>query len=114
MKLLIKWIISALGILLAAYLIPDFYVSGFYIAFIVALLLGLINISLKPLFVLLTLPINILTLGLFTFIIDGFFFWLLSTFIEGFAINGFWAAILGALVASVFNWLGFKLVSQKH
>ena len=110
MKILIKWLISALAILLTAYLIPDISVTSFYIALIIALILGFINAVIRPLIVILTLPINIVTLGLFTFIINGFFFWLLATFIKGFEVGGFWTAVLGALVISVISWLGNQLI----
>jgi putative membrane protein len=114
MRLLSKWIISTLAILLAAYLIPGIGVSGVYIAIIIALLLGLINAVIRPIVVILTLPINIVTLGLFTFIINGFFFWLLSTFIKGFQINGFWTAVLGALVVSIISWTGNQLIDSQQ
>lgn len=110
MKILIKWLISTLAILLTAYLIPDISVTSFYIALIIALILGFINAVIRPLIVILTLPINIVTLGLFTFIINGFFFWLLATFIKGFEVGGFWTAVLGALIISVISWLGNQLI----
>jgi len=113
MKILSKWIISALAILLAAYLIPGITISGIYIAIIVALLLGLINAIIRPIVIILTLPINIVTLGLFTFVINGFFFWLLSTFIKGFQISGFWIAVLGALVISIISWTGNQLIDNQ-
>lgn len=113
MKILSKWIISTLAILLAAYLIPGISVSGVYIAIIIAVLLGLINAIIRPIVVILTLPINIVTLGLFTFVINGFFFWLLSTFIKGFEINGFWTAVLGALVVSIISWTGNQLIDSQ-
>ncbi len=102
----IKWLISAGALLLTAYLLPGIAVSSIYIALIVALFLGIVNTILKPILVVLTLPITIMTLGLFTFVINGFLFWLLSTFIQGFSVDGFLTAILGAFVVSVFSYVG--------
>ncbi len=110
MILISKWFISALSLLAAAYLIPGISVSSFYIALIVALFLGIVNAIIRPILVILTLPINILTLGLFIFIINGFLFWFLSTFIKGFYVDGLWVAILGALVVSVFSYLGNRFI----
>lgn len=121
MIIIAKWFITALALLAAAYLIPGIEVSSFYIALIVAALLGVVNVILRPILIVLTLPINIVTLGLFTFVINGFLFWFLTTFIEGFDITtpgiaGFGVAILGALVVSVVSYLGNQVLtrSQEH
>ena len=74
--------------------------------FIVAVLLGALNLLVRPILVVLTLPITFLTLGLFTFVINAFLFWFLSSFIQGFAVTGFFAAFFGALVVSVVSFLG--------
>ena len=100
MRIIVKWFIVALSLLLAAYLVPGIAVTSFYTALIVAVLLGVVNIVLKPILVVLTLPINLLTLGLFTFVINGFLFWFLSTIVKGFSVEGFLAALLGSLVVS--------------
>jgi len=110
LHLISKWFISAIAILLAAYLIPGIAVASFYTALVVAVLLGLINAVIKPFLIILTLPINILTLGLFTFVINGLLFWFLSTFVRGFEVSGFLAAIVGAMTVSVFGYLGNKFV----
>ncbi len=110
MTIIAKWFISALALLAAAYLIPGISVSSFYIALIVALFLGIVNAVIRPILVILTLPINIVTLGLFIFVINGFLFWFLSTFIAGFEVVGFGVAILGALVVSVFSYLGNRFI----
>ena len=110
--ILIRWIMSAFAVLLAAYFLPGVSVSGFYIAIILALVLGFFNAVLRPIFILLTLPINILTLGLFTLVINGMLFWIPSTFIKGFYIENFWWAILGALLVSGFSWLGNKIIKE--
>jgi len=111
-ELVLKWIIAALGVLLAAYLVPDIFVASFYIALIVAALLGLLNLIARPILIVLTLPITIVTLGLFTLVINGLLFWFLSTFVQGFEIGGFLAAFVGALVVSAVNFLGEQLFKQ--
>lgn len=117
MHIIFKWIISALSILLVAYALPKLGLPGitiasFYTAFIVALVLGLLNITLKPILVILTLPINLLTLGLFTFVINGFLFWFVATFIEGFKTEGFMGALVGAFFVSLISMIGHKLVDS--
>jgi putative membrane protein len=112
MTIIAKWFISALSLLAAAYFIPGISVSSFYIALIVALFLGIVNAFLRPILVVLTLPINIITLGLFIFVINGFLFWFLSSFIKGFYVSGIGVAILGALVVSVFSYIGSKFLSN--
>lgn len=110
MKILAKMVITALALLAVAYLLPGVEVASFYIALIVAVVLGLLNLVAKPILVILTLPINVLTLGLFIWVINGFLFWFVATFIQGFVVNGFGIAILGALIVSVFSWLGEKVL----
>jgi putative membrane protein len=103
MRLIARWIISALFLILIGHLIPGIEVSGFYIALIAALLLGLVNALVRPLLIFITLPINILTLGLFTLVINGLLFWFVASFVEGFAVAGFWSAFLGALIFSLLS-----------
>lgn len=110
MTLIAKWFISALSLLGAAYFIDSIEVESFYIALIVALLLGLLNAVVRPLLVVLTLPVTIVTLGLFIFVINGILFWFLSTFVDGFHVAGLWSGILGAIVVSVFSWIGNKFI----
>jgi putative membrane protein len=112
MKIIFKILITALALFLAEKLIPGINVDSFYTALIVALLLGVINITLKPILLLLTFPINFLTLGLFTFVINGLLLWFVASFVDGFVILGFTDAFLGALVISVIKWLGDKLISE--
>lgn len=105
-----RLIITALAFLLAAYLIPGIEVASFYIALILAFFWGLINLTLKPVLFILTLPINLVTFGLFTIVINGFLLWFLGTFIQGFEVMGFGSAILGALIIGFANGLGAKFV----
>jgi putative membrane protein len=110
--LLFKWLVSALGFLVLPYFIPGIFVKGLGTALILAVLWGLINITIKPILLILTLPLNLLTLGIFTFVINGFLLWLLGGIIQGFEVRGFWAAIFGALILSVINalvhWIAHK------
>jgi len=105
MYLLLRWLINALAILAIAYYVPGVVVSGFYAALIVALILGIINALLRPILILLTLPVNILTLGLFTLIINAFLFWFASTIVKGFSVADFAAAFWGALIMWLVSWL---------
>ncbi|MDA3802871.1 MAG: phage holin family protein [Patescibacteria group bacterium] len=98
MNIFLRWLISAASILIAAYLIPNVSVSGIWTALILALALGFLNITIKPLLVLLTLPINILSLGLFTFVINTLIIMLASTMVKGFEIGGFGYALIFSIV----------------
>ena len=109
-SILVRWLINALAILLTTYLIPGIEVSNLGAILAAAALLGILNALIRPLFILLTLPINILTLGLFTLIINGLLLWMVSWLIKGFSIQGFWVAVLGALVISLFSWLINRLI----
>lgn len=105
MGLLIKFFGTVFALLLAAYLIPGFVVESFYTASIVAVLLGLLNITIKPVLMLLTLPLNIVTLGLFSFVINAALILGIASFVEGFDVAGFVPAILGGLVIAVVSWV---------
>ncbi len=99
--MLIRFALVVLALFAAAYWIPSITIDSLYTALIVAVLLGLASITIKPLLTILTLPIHLLTFGLSAFLINAFIFWLLSTFVEGFTVEGFLAAFLGALAVSV-------------
>ena len=109
MRILLVWLINALSLLAVPYLLPSVSVDSFTIALVTALLLGLVNTLIRPLLLLVTLPITILTLGLFTLVINGLLFWLVASFVEGFRVGGFWSAFWGAiiysLISSVASWL---------
>ena len=109
MGLLLRFLGTVLAVLLAAYVVPGFTVSGFYAAAIVALILGVLNITIKPSLLILTLPINLLTFGLFTFIINGLLLWFVASFVQGFAVAGFLPAFLGSLVITIVNWVLHKI-----
>jgi len=112
MRILFKVLLTAAALLVVAYYVPGVIVESFYTALVVALVLGLLNLVVKPLIILLTLPLNILTLGLFTLVINAGLFWLVSTFVKGFYVDGFVPAFLGALVISIVSWLGQKLLDR--
>ncbi|MFA7653689.1 MAG: phage holin family protein [Candidatus Magasanikbacteria bacterium] len=105
MKLLLRWLISAGTLMMLAYYMPGISVHSFYSALIAALVLGLINALVRPVALLLSLPVNILTLGLFTFVINGLMFWLASSIVKGFYVDGFWTAFWGALVMWIVGWV---------
>lgn len=99
--IMLRWVVNALVLMLIPYIVGGVAVDSFYIALVVAIVLALVNSFLRPILVVLSLPINILTLGLFTLIINGFCFWFVSTFIKGFNITNFWAAFWAALVYAI-------------
>jgi putative membrane protein len=104
MIFLIHWLITTIAILIAAYLLPGVTVKGFFAALVTALVLGLINTFIRPILLILTLPINILTLGLFTFVINALLIMLTSAVVPGFDVRSFWWALLFSLVLSLIKW----------
>ena len=110
-SLLARWIINAAALLLVAYLYPGVTVESFFAAAMAALVLGLVNALVRPLLVLLTLPVTILTLGLFIFVINALLFWLVAEIVQGFQVTGFMAALIGSvlysLITLVTSWLLF-------
>jgi putative membrane protein len=110
MKLLLLWLINAVSLLAVAYLMPSIVINSFTTALVAALILGLVNTVIRPLLVLLTLPVTFLTLGLFIFVINGFLFWFVGSFVDGFIVHGFWAGFWGAIVYSVVSWLLSSLI----
>lgn len=105
MYLLLRWLLSALALILVAYLVPGITVVSFYTALIASLILGLVNALVRPLLILLTLPVNILTLGLFTLVINALMFMLASSIVKGFNVAGFWPAFWGALAMWIISWI---------
>ena len=107
--LLFRWILNAIALLFVAYVVPGFGVESLYTALIAALVLGLVNALVRPLLFILTLPVTILTLGLFTFVLNALMILLVSTIVKGFTVDGFVPALFGAMVlfaiSLVTNWL---------
>lgn len=97
-EILAKWVVNAIVIFIVARFVPGFSVNSFTTALVVALVLGLINAFIKPVILILTLPINIITLGLFTFVINAAILLFVAKFVSGFYINGFTPALFGAII----------------
>lgn len=114
MKFLLSWILNALALLLVAYFVPDIHVSGLDTAMIAAVVIGLVNILIKPVLVILTLPITIVTLGLFILFINGLLFWGVGYYLQGFEVRTIVAGIIGALVYSLISWLLSSLLIRKN
>ncbi len=110
--LLIKWLCLTAAIMLTAYMVDGIQVAGFAHALGTAAVLGVLNVILRPILFILTLPINIMTLGLFTFIINALMLKIASGLIPGFSVTGFWAAVFGALIISVVSWILNALIQD--
>jgi putative membrane protein len=100
MKTIVTWLLAACALLLVAYLYPGVQVQSFTSALIAAFVIGLFNMVLRPILVLLTLPVTLVTLGLFLFVINALLFWAAASVLDGFHVNGFGAALLGSLIYS--------------
>jgi len=113
-RLLVVWLINAAALFALPYVFPWVQVDTFWTALIAALVLGLINTLIRPLLVLLTLPVTIVTLGLFIFVINGLLFWWVGSFVDGFRVSGFWSGVFGAIVYSLISWLLASLVLRRE
>ncbi|HUH88253.1 MAG TPA: phage holin family protein [Pusillimonas sp.] len=111
MEILLIWILNAVALLIVAYILPGITVASFWSALIAALVLGLLNTLVKPILILLTLPVTIVTLGLFLLVINALVFWFAGSVLKGFQVNGFWWALLGALVYSIIASLLSRLIA---
>ncbi|WP_353151884.1 phage holin family protein [Pollutimonas bauzanensis] len=110
MELILVWILNAVALLVVAYILPGITVASFGSALIAALVLGLLNTLVKPLLILLTLPITIVTLGLFLLVLNALVFWFAGSVLKGFQVSGFWWALLGAFVYSLVSGLLSRLL----
>lgn len=113
MRLLAVWVLNAVALIAVAYLLPSIQVTGFVSALIAAAVIGLVNVMIKPVLILLTLPVTILTLGLFIFVINGLLFYVVGEVLQGFQVESLLAGILGAILYSVISWLLTSLISDK-
>lgn len=104
MRLLVVWLINTAALLALPYLMSSISVDSFASALIAALVLGLINTFIRPLLILLTLPVTLVTLGLFILVINGLLFWAVGSWIEGFRVAGFWSGVGGAILYSIISW----------
>ena len=114
LRLLLIWLINSVALLALPYVFKSIHVADFTAALIAALILGLINALIRPILIILTLPVTVLTLGLFIFVINGLLFWLVGSFSQGFRVDGFWAGVFGAIVFSIISWLLSSLLVPKE
>ena len=108
-KIITRVLAAALALMAAAEFIPGIMVAGVYAAIIAAIILGVLNLFVRPIILVLTLPINIITLGLFTFVINAFLFMFAASFIQGFSVTGFLPALLGSLFVSLVSTIVHRL-----
>ena len=109
----LRWLILTFAIIATSYLIDGIQVSGFLSAFFAAAILGILNAFFRPILLILTLPVNILSLGLFTFVINAIVLMMVSGVISGFEVNGFWSAMFGSLLISLVSWLLTSFISER-
>lgn len=112
MNLIIRILLTAVAVVLLAYILPGVDVSGFGSAIIVAVVLSLLNIFIKPILVILTLPITVVTLGLFLLVINALIILIANSFINGFTVDGFWIALLFSLLLSLLQSILFSLLKE--
>lgn len=110
MQLLLIWILNALALLAVAYLMPSIEVSGLMSALIAAAVIGLVNVLIRPVLILLTLPVTVLTLGLFIFVINGLLIYFVGHVLQGFHVQSLLSGILGAILYSIISWLLTSLI----
>ena len=113
MRLILHWLANALALLALPYIFTTISVDSFVTALIVAVVLALVNTLIRPLLILLTLPVTILTLGLFIFVINGLLFWAVGSFVPGFHVGGFWPGVFGAIVYSVISMILSALIPKQ-
>ncbi len=101
MKILLKLLVSSLAVFFSAYILPGVYLDGFPSAMVVALILGALNAFLKPLLIVLTIPVTMITFGLFLLVINAFMIMITDSVLEGFSVNGFWSALLFSIIVSL-------------
>jgi putative membrane protein len=114
MRFLVRLVVNAVAVFLAANLVPGIHVTGPGAALVAGIILGFVNAIIKPVLFVLTLPFTILTLGLFIFVVNAICLALVAWLVPGFALSGFGAAFIGAIVISLVSWLLNALISDKH
>jgi putative membrane protein len=112
-RFVLTLVVNAVALIALPYVFSSITVDTFLTALIVALVLGLINTLIRPILILLTLPVTILTLGLFIFVINGLLFWAVGSFMPGFHVDGFWSGVFGAIVYSLISWALSSLLMPK-
>jgi putative membrane protein len=111
--IIIRWLTLTVAIVFTSYLLEGIQISGFLSALLAAAMLGILNAFFRPIALLLTLPINILSLGLFTFIINALMLKMASGIITGFDVVGFWSAVFGSLLISIISWLLNSFINDR-
>lgn len=111
--LVVRWLILTAAIMVTSYFMEGIHVSGFFSALLAAAILGVLNVFFRPILILLTLPISILTLGLFTFIINALLLMMVSGVISGFVVEGFWSALFGSLLISIVSWILSSFITDQ-
>ncbi len=111
--LFLRWLLLTFAIIITSYMVGGIYVAGFFSAFFAAAVLGILNALFRPILLIITLPINILTLGLFTFIINALLLKMVSGVVPGFHVYGFWSAVFGSIIISIVSWLLTSLVNER-
>jgi putative membrane protein len=114
MRILLVWLVNTVALIAVAYLVPAIHVSSFTSALIAALILGLVNAVIRPVLVVLTLPVTVLTLGLWILVINALLFWFVGSFVRGFVVDGFWAGLIGSILFSIVSWLLSALVLRRR
>jgi len=109
MKILINLLVTSATLILVTYIVPGIHIDSFLTAFVAALVLGFLNVLVRPILIILTLPVTILTLGIFIFIINASLFLFVASFVDGFVVESFWSALFGSLLTSIISSL-----LQKH
>lgn len=110
MNFILNWLISALAVGITAYILPGVTVGSYWNALLVAAVLGLVNVFIRPILVFLTLPLNILTFGLFTLVINALMVLLVSAIVPGFKVAGFWNALIFAIILTIINSIFFSII----
>ena len=111
MRFLFRLLINVVAILIIAYILPGLIrVDGFLAALVAAILLGIVNTIIRPILVILTFPLTLLSFGLFLLVINGLMLWLVSALVSGFHVNGFWGALLGSILISIVSWILSKFL----
>ena len=112
MGIFIRWLILTVSIIITSYLLDGISVSGFFSAFFAAAILGILNAFFRPILIILTLPTNIMTMGLFTFVINALLLMVASGVISGFEVRGFWSAVFGSLLISLVSWILTSFINE--
>lgn len=113
MRLLVTWLINACALFALPYLMQSVRVESYLTALFAALVLGLINTLIRPILSLIAFPVTVLTLGLFTLVINGLMFWLASSLVKGMSVTGFWPAVGAAILYSIISWALSSLILKK-